>query len=331
MSASHSLGRLFQAVRKSDRVLLVAHKKPDGDALGASSAFLNWCLREGKDATMFCADLPSPTFRYLNQIHRYTDDPAVFERPYDLVIVFDSGDLKYAGVDELIPKLPEGYLLVDIDHHRTNKGYGDLNIVEYISSTSEIVYRFFSENDITIDEGMATSLLTGLCSDTSNFSNPLTSDTALHAASELVKHGGRFNDILRYVWHNKSFDSLKLWGTLLSRLHYDKTYDVASTYLRNEDLKNMPDEMAEGMVNFLSGVVREADTILLLKDQGDGWVKGSFRGSERDVSSVAKLMGGGGHKGAAGFTIQGQLLVDENDPPKIERDNMTVYPHLITN
>lgn len=328
---SHSLGRLYQAVRKADRILLVAHKKPDGDALGSSSAFLNWCLREGKNVTMFCADLPSPTFKYLNHIHRYTDDPTVFDRPYDIVIVFDSGDLKYAGVDELVPNLPEGYTLINIDHHRTNQGYGDINIVEFMSSASEIVYHFFKENDIVIDEGIATSLLTGLCWDTTNFSNPLTSDAALEVASELVKSGGRFNDILRYVWHNKSYDALKLWGTLLSRLYYNKEYDVASTYFMSDDLEGMPGEITEGMVNFLSGVVREADTIMLLKDQGNGRVKGSFRGTERDVSKVAKLMGGGGHRGAAGFAVQGRLEVEDDGRLKIVSENLTVYPDLITN
>ncbi len=325
----HQYRRLYQAVSDADRLLLVAHKRPDGDTLGVTLAFLHWCLRIGKDATLFCADLPSPSFDFLDHVHEITDDTSVFDRSYDLVIVFDSGDLKYAGVDELVPRLPKGFALINIDHHPTNREYGDLNIVELASSTSEIIYHFMKANGIAIDGPIATSLLTGICWDTSNFSNPLTSDSALQASSELVMRGARFNDMLRNVWYNKSADVLKLWGLMLSRLHHNKTYDVASSYFHADELKGLPGNATEVMVNFLSSVVGDADTILLLKDQGNGFVKGSFRGTNRDVSKLAKFLGGGGHKGAAGFTVEGKIVVDKNGRPRIAQADKTIEPDIV--
>mgnify|MGYP000033816708 CR=1 FL=1 len=120
---------LFEAIRQSQRILLVAHKKPDGDTLGSSSSMLNWLLREGKQVNVFCLDVPPPVFRHIDNLHLYTNDPIVFEQTYDLVIVFDSGDLRYCGVDTFFPKLPTGYFLVNLDHHITNTNFANLNIV----------------------------------------------------------------------------------------------------------------------------------------------------------------------------------------------------------
>ena len=84
------------------------------------------------------------------------------------------------------------------------------------------------------------------------------------------------------------------------------------------------------MVNFLSSVVGDADTILLLKDQGNGFVKGSFRGLNRDVSKLAKFLGGGGHRGAAGFAVEGKIVVGEDGRPRIVQADKTIEPDIIT-
>jgi bifunctional oligoribonuclease and PAP phosphatase NrnA len=309
-SPTHLFHRLHEAVQNADRILLVAHKKPDGDTLGSSSSFFNWCLREGKNVTAFCVDTPGSTFHYLDELHRYTNDPVVFHDAYDLVIVFDSGDLKYCGVDAHIPNIPLGYTLVNLDHHVTNTRFGDLNIVlTDASSTAEVVYRFFEENTVHIDDRMATSLLTGLCTDTSNFSNAATNTGAVRAASSLVSSGGRFTDILKHIWNNQSVEALRLWGLMLSRLQYNETYDVVSTYLLQSDMNAGTKDLVEGMSNFLNAVTGSIDTILVLTELPEGYVKGSFRSIARDVSKVAKLFGGGGHKKAAGFTVKGRIEV----------------------
>lgn len=314
----HLFGRLHESVAQASRILLIAHKKPDGDTIGSSSAFFNWCIREGKDVTAFCRDAPDLQYRFLDNIHRYTTDETVFDRAYDLVIVFDAGDLKYCGVDELMKRLPHGYLLVNLDHHPTNVRFGDMNIVlEDASSTAEIVYRFFEANRVRMDGAMATCLLTGLCTDTSNFSNAATNPLAMQAASSLIAAGGRFQDILNYVWKRHSVDALKIWGLMLSRLVYNARFDVVSTYLLQDDQKNASNDTVEGIANFLNATLGDADSMMILKEMPDGLVKGSFRSLNRDVSAVAKLLGGGGHKKAAGFTVVGRIQVRENGEPCI--------------
>lgn len=306
-SHTHLFGRLHEAIRSADRVLLVAHKKPDGDTLGSSSSMLNWLLREGKQVTAFCPDLPPREFRYIDNLHRYTNDPTIFEQPYDVVIIFDAGDLRYCGVDQCIPRIPEGYVLVNIDHHVTNERFAHLNLVlTDASSTAEIVHRFYEENGIHVDARMATSLLTGIFTDTSSFSNAATNPMAVEAASKMLAAGARLFDIHAHLLRDKTVPALRLWGLLLSRLRYHQGYDVVFTYVRQEDMAGSSKEI-EGMANFLNAVTHGTDTILVLQELANGTIKGSFRSVRRDISKVAKLLGGGGHKKAAGFTVNGRI------------------------
>lgn len=314
---SHQFGRVHEAIRSADRLLLIAHKKPDGDALGSSSSVLNWLLREGKDVTAFCVDAPPKVFRYLDNVHRYTTDPSVFDRAYDLVIVFDSGDLRYCGVEQFMSRLPQGYLLVNIDHHVTNLNYGQMNIVlTDASSTAEVVHRLYEANGVFVDPKMATSLLTGLLTDTTSFSNAGTNSIAVDAASKMLAAGARHSEIVKHVMHDKTVDSLKIWGMVLSRLHYNTTNDVVSTYLLRSDAENVSTDIIEGVSNFLNTVTQGTDTILFLRELPDNQVRGSFRSVNRDVSKIARLLGGGGHKKAAGFTVKGHIE-ETPDGPKI--------------
>lgn len=314
-SATHLYGRLHEAIRDADRVLLVAHKKPDGDTLGSSSSMLNWLIREGKDVTVFCADAPPPPFRYIDNIHRYTNDPSVFDGAYGVVIVFDAGDLRYCGVADHVPRLQPGYLLVNIDHHVTNERFGHMNLVfTDASSTAEVVSRFYDANAITVDPRMATSLLTGLLTDTGNFSNAGTTPGSMEAAGKMFAAGARHQDIARHLMHNKTIEALKIWGLMLSRLCHHPKLDIVSTYILKDDIKGASADIVEGMANFLNAVAGSVDTIMVLTDFGAGEVKGSFRSAARDVSKLAKLMGGGGHKKAAGFTVKGRIEETPSGP-----------------
>lgn len=314
---THNFGRIHETLRQAERVLLVAHKKPDGDTLGASSALLDWLSGAGKDVTAFCADQPAAAYRYLHNVHQYTCDPVVFGRRYDVVVVLDSGDLRYAGVHDHFPRLAPGYTLVNIDHHVTNERYGHLNaVLPDASSTCEIVWRFFETNRIAIDPPMATALLTGIYFDTSNFSNAATRSSTIEASSALLAAGAHNGEILRHTLHNKSIDLLKVWGILLSRLRHNKELDVVSTYILESDVSGLSNEAVDGAANFLNAVVGESDTVLTLRELPHGQVKGSFRSVGRDISKVAKLLGGGGHKKAAGFTVAGRI-VETPDGPEI--------------
>ncbi len=302
----------LQAIRHAERILLIADSDPDGDSIGSSSAVLNWLLREGKNPDAFCLNVVPHDLSYLDNVARYTHDPAVFQKPHDLIVTFDASDIKRTGIADHLPPAHKPPVIV-FDHHATNPRFGDLNIViTGMSSTAELVYRFFETNGIKVDDKMATSLLSGLLFDTTYFINAATTESALDAAGKLLGAGARFSEINRHLAKNKTIPSLKLWGLALARLHHHKELDLTSTYFLASDLKQIPgqEEAIKGMSNFLAAVCGESDAILVLHETDDGHVRGSLRSHDRDVSRVAKWLGGGGHKKAAGFQIPGRLQVE---------------------
>lgn len=310
MDLTHQFRRLKEALALAESVLLIAHQKPDGDALGSSTSFFRWLKNSGKNATLFCTTKPADAFGYLDDIGAFTKDESAFDGRYDAVVVFDSGDLKYAGVDVLIKRLPGNPPIYNIDHHRTNKGYGQMNIlVTDATSTSEICYKFFKANGIELDRAMSTSLLTGILTDTSHFSNGATTSESLEIAGRLVAQGARMSDLLHGLVLNKQLGLLRLWGTAMSRLKINDEYDLASTYLKSQDFEQagMTEKSTDVLINFLNGVCGGVDNLLVLNDLGDGNIKGSLRSVSHDVSAVAKLFGGGGHIRAAGFSVQGKI------------------------
>ena len=153
---------------------------------------------------------------------------------------------------------------------------------------------------------MALALLTGLITDTENFSNPGTTEHSLKVASELIRHGANFNSLKNWFLHDKPVEALKLWGVALSRLTKNESLDIVYTFITLEDLKthNASEAESEGIANFLNSA-GEGRASLVLKETWDGKIKGSFRTTrdDFDVSLIASALGGGGHKKASGFLI----------------------------
>ncbi|HYE60024.1 MAG TPA: DHH family phosphoesterase [Candidatus Kapabacteria bacterium] len=304
--------QIYNKIMEVNHVFLIPHQHPDGDALGAVGSFMQFLKNSGKSSTAFCATEVSPRLRFIPHAEEITNDPSVWTKSeFDLIVVFDSGDLRYAGVADYIAALPKKPFIICFDHHATNEQYGDLNfVVVTASSTTEILYRFYTHNNVTIDKHMATCLLTGLITDTDNFTNAGTTAASLAIAGDLVKRGGDINLIKGAIFKDKTVNTLKLWGTILSRLAKHEEHNVVYTYLKQHDLTvhNVSEQEVEGVANFMNNL-QEGRAALILKELPDGKVKGSFRTTrnDTDVAKIAKKLGGGGHKKAAGFTIDGTI------------------------
>lgn len=312
---------IWETVLTAKHSLLISHKKPDGDTLGAMLAFSNALDSVGAAHTRFCVDeMPAP-YRFMPGSYSVMSDArrALFARP-DVVILFDAGDLVFAGVQELVARILPKPTIINIDHHHTNSLFGDINaVVTDAASTTEVVHRLLCANNIFIEQSIATCLMTGLCTDTGNFTNPATTTSALKLGGELLARGAKFGSIFRALWKNKSVGSLKLWGIALERLRFKG--EVATTALFERDLKECgsDEEATEGISNFLSAVLN-VPIILVLRETADGKIKGSFRTTiDRDVSALAVSYGGGGHKKAAGFMISGKIE-ETSDEWKVVRD-----------
>lgn len=292
--------------------MLVPHKNPDGDALGSLSAFIQFLKSIDKNFHAFCATDIAENLKALPHSKSILCDANIWatHQP-DLIIIFDTGDLRYAGIEEHINSLSKKVCIVNIDHHATNEFYGDYNmVVETSSSTTETLYNFFKHNHIKIDATMATCLLAGLITDTDFFTNSATSRASLSITAELLSIGGDIKLIKELVFKNKTINALRLWGLALSRIKKHDTLDLVYTYLTLKDFEedNVPESLSEGISNFLNNL-SDGQASLILKEMPDNKIKGSFRTTKTkiDVAQIAKKLGGGGHKKAAGFIIDGPL------------------------
>lgn len=298
---------------RARRVVVVPHKNPDGDTLGAATAFLRYLRAHGVDATLWCKTGVSTALAFLPHADELRSNPELWsECQFDTVCIFDAGDPVFAGAHDGIASLTTKPLIINFDHHYTNTRFGSFNFLQLdAASTTEVLYHYFSAIHHPIDAATATSLLTGLMTDTGNFSNPATSESALRVASELTRAGGNYTAILNYTYRNKSSDALRLWGIALSRLQIKRDLDLAYTVLTRADMTGLKvtDNDVEGVSNFLNSI-GDAKIALVLKETQDGMVKGSLRTThdDVDVSAIAGAFGGGGHKKASGFSVRGRLV-----------------------
>ncbi len=300
--------QIYNHITSHDGFILVPHQGPDGDALGSVSALANFLHEHDKKFSIYCATPAPSIFQYLPYIDELHSDETIFEDPnFSTVITVDSGDLAYAGIDEHIKKLKDP-TLINIDHHASNSNHGNYNLVMTdASSTTEIIHSLFKHNDVAISASMATALLTGLITDTGNFSNAGTSRNALRVASELIGRGANLHKIRNAVLKNKSVGALRFWGTVLSRLQIHADSQIAYTFYTAQDLTTcqVDPEEAEGIANLLN-YLNEGKLAMVIKEEAPGDVKVSLRTThdDVDVSTLAVHFGGGGHRKAAGFSLQ---------------------------
>ncbi|MDA1038234.1 MAG: DHH family phosphoesterase [bacterium] len=286
-------------------ILIITDNKIDGDTLGSSLAMGHELMKQGKKVT-FVSPVPlGETYSFLPHFKEVNIGYSVLgDKTIDLAVSFDCGNGDH--VTEMRSNVPSHPYLISFDHHRSNSLYGDLNlVVTSASSTAELVWSFFKLLGVIPDKESATCLLTGICYDTTVFSNSATNKVCLEAASELTLQGANLHSIFRNIYVSKSVDALKLWGLALERLRKHPDHNIVTTYFTREDLQetNCTEEDMSGLSNFISAVL-VGDTLMVFHETEDGGVKASTRTLTGDVSKIASWFPcGGGHKKAAGFYV----------------------------
>lgn len=324
-----------QALDRADRVLLTVTTGVDGDSLGSLVAMSYALDHLGKSWFAYVPeDLPA-MFGYLTKRRPLMREMDGHVHQFPLVIIFDTGDMKRSPLTPDLVTRPAATQVVNIDHHPTVTDFDgrsavDLNIVDdQAAATTEMLTRLFDELGVAIDGPMATSLLTGILTDTGHFAHHNTTSETIAVAAKLMAKGADHRTITSATMRNKSLGTLKLWGRALSRLAYNPSSGVVSTVIMLKDYEDcgVTDEATEGIANFLN-TLSEGKVALVLKEDMGGYVKGSFRTtSEVNVAEMAKKLGGGGHARAAGFRIRGKLVetglgwhVERTVEPSVEQE-----------
>lgn len=321
---THISHTILARIATSRQVMLVMHRKPDGDTAGSVLAMAHYLESIKKPHTCFCVDPLSQSLRFLPGAHKVTTDATLWHpknAQFDLLMVFDASNLQYAGIHEYVANFTHSsrrMTIVNIDHHKTNTHFGDHNlIIPTASSTCEIVYGILSSID-SITHPIATCLLAGLITDTGGFMNLATSASAIATAAQLLSKGANVHRISTKTLRHRNHATLKLWGRALERLYKNKMGMVVAP-LAYRDLQEcgVSYEAVEGLSNFLNILDQEHDIqgICVLAEVEPGYIKGSLRTTNAliDVSKIATLFGGGGHAKAAGFDIRGHLRQYNNE------------------
>jgi len=310
--------KFWAELLKSKHVLIGTHEHPDGDAIGSSLALWHVLRTYGVKATVYIPDPAPEFFSFMAGFDQLTTQkPTVSD--YDGLVLLDYTQLYRTHLEAEFLAHP---FTVCIDHHYDNPGQGKYSIiVPQAAATAQILAELFSLVQAPVTPDIATCLLTGIFTDTGSFMHDSTTPEILNIASDLMSKGARLSHIAHETYQKKDLPSLRIWGRALSRILLHQKTGAAVSIVTPQDLKDCSASLDDlsGVVNMLN-TLPQATFAMLLCEYEPGKIKGSLRSEPHkgiDVSLIAKQLGGGGHKLASGFEVDGHI-VQQNGTWRIE-------------
>lgn len=305
-------GQIVDACNLAQRIVIISHRNPDADSIGSNLALRELLEGYGKEVSSVCIDSPPKELHFLRKTETFQNSFNLEET--NLIICVDAGSTSQTHFLDHQPEIfQSGKPIINIDHHPSNNNYGTVNLViSDAASATLVMYHLFKTLGVTITKGMATSLLCGLYYDTGSFMHSNVCEDVYHSAGELMNLGADFPTIVKNMYQSRPISQLKTWGKILDNMKVTPSNVVVSGITQAE-LESCDATHADtsGVIDYLS-TVKDANFATLLVEDGKGNIKGSFRTRKDDVnlSEMAGQFGGGGHKKASGFHIEGNLKKD---------------------
>lgn len=290
-----------------DDFVLICHVSPDGDAFGSTLALLSALKSFGKRVYAVCDGVAGHNISKVlpvEDILAYRPDIS----PAAIAVALDCADRERMG--RAVSLFDAASRTVVIDHHVSNGGFGDVNLVcSQAAATAELVLALLDEMAFTLDARIASYLYVGLTTDTGGFAYSNTSPHALRAAAKLVETDFDFSQIRSELFRVRSVTKSRMLGKVLSdfALECDGRYARAALDYRQLSALNALTADSEGLVDALRDI-EGVEVAVYVRENAVNVYKASMRSREIvDVSSICAKQGGGGHVRAAGFTWRGEL------------------------
>jgi phosphoesterase RecJ-like protein len=307
MSRSLTRKETAELIREMEgKILITTHKNPDGDAVGSSLGWYNFLKGMGKSVKVLYRDRIPFFFDFLPSIQAVETTQEIKEE-FNWVIITDVSDPKRTG----FPSIPAKKSLV-IDHHITAEPFTDYFLVEpEISSTCELSYHVMKliEPEM-INLSVAIPLYTGILTDTGGFNYSNTSSQTHVVASELLEKGVNPYEVYSKLFERNRINKFRLLELVLKTLSFELGGKVAHITLFKKFLEETgayPEE-SEGFINYPRSLEGVEVAVFFKEVEGEGKWKVSLRSKGKvDVARVAKSLGGGGHRMAAGYEAEGEL------------------------
>lgn len=291
---------------RSERPLLIAHPRPDGDTIGCVLALRLALIALGKSPVIACVHPLPANYTYLPGSETFLRDlPEAAD--IDLVVAVDMSDLSRTG-GIYKESWRDRHPLLVIDHHETNDAFGDVNVIEgEAAATALPMAEVITALGVPIRDDIATCLLAALLTDTRGLRTETTTSEVLQLVSRWVEAGGDYLQVMQKTLDSVPYQQMKGWGVALEQLHLENDLAWTTFPLTEKLALGIEDHDDLDLGNFLSRIA-EAQIIVTFLEMRDASIKLSFRARPGyNVAWIAKELGGGGHKQASGCSIPGPL------------------------
>ena len=299
------MAQLVDILHGQKRVAIFSHNNPDGDTLGSQLALAAALEEFGTETILINNDVISEKYHFMagsDRIQPYKDG---MDLPEVLIFV-DCATLELAGYDESTAFL-QGKTILNIDHHASNRNYGTVNYVRSeMAANCQNIYEIIKELGQTITADIATALYVGLSTDTGNFLFDNVTSKTLRIAADLKDLGADTNTLRLNMYESCSHKRMELMKDILNGLHISENGLYAWSELSYERMQeiNPASTDIDGLINHIKDI-EGVEVAALFRGVKEDRTKVSLRSKVwSDVNHMANEFGGGGHKRAAGCTIQ---------------------------
>jgi phosphoesterase RecJ-like protein len=310
------MDQIIQHIKDSQHILIASHAEPDGDSVGSLVAMGLALAKLDKKITMHTPSPIPAVYRFLpgaGRIVRQIKNADI----YDLALVLDCGDLTRIGETSAeIGRIP---VLINIDHHVSNTGFGHIQFVDTDAcATAEIVYRLINALEIPFDKAIATSIYTGILTDTGSFRFSNTNEAAFAISKVMADAGVEPHNVAQHVFGTYSLGRIKLLNMALNSIEISENGKLSMMTVTRSMLNTTRTntEDLDGMINYARRI-EDVKVAALIHEIKNG--AGKFANMNRyhvslrsdssvDVAKIAGKFGGGGHTSAAGFQIESTLV-----------------------
>lgn len=312
--------KIKELILRSKRILITSHENPDGDALGSMIGLGLGLEQLGKEVTLYDKDGVPELLEFLPYADKVGNSLENIEGEFDMAFAVDCTGISRAGreFEEFVSTSRSGPVVI-VDHHQTNSSTADYHLLDpESSSTGMIIYSVLKSLGVRITPDIASNIYATIIGDTGSFRYSNTSPETFRVAAELVEYGADPSEISEALFEREPLRKLKLLGLVLHTLHVMEDKRIASVVVDRTmfDQTGTSREDTEGIIN-IPRSVKGVEVAVLFREESDDvknpvW-KISFRSKGKvDVAGIAESFGGGGHKRAAGCSIEGSLSEVKN-------------------
>jgi len=297
-----------RVLREHNRFAILSHVRPDGDALGCQIALALSLQQLGKEVRVWNEDGMLEKYSFLPRAELLTKPPAAPE-DVDVAIALDTAIQNRLGT--AFGAVRSAKMWINIDHHLSNPGYGDLVYVDPTApATGQIIFDLIKNQDFPFDREIAENLFAAISTDTGSFQYPKTSARTFEIAAQLVCTGIDVGRLNQQLYENYPRRRIELLRELLRTMRFAAEDRVASFSLSLKTaaaLQILPEDN-EGLIDHLRAI-RGVIVAVFFEELSDGKVRVSMRSKTDaiDVCLICQKFGGGGHTLAAGARVRGTL------------------------